>query len=593
MVGRVPYQFNQPVGACRDVNELEFLACIHQTTSTESRVDASIVADDVQRLLISRHGLQVSKRDIEQHVLVDLVGRPDRFPDAVMDLRQMMALLLIPQLVRSGEEQDNLDAGEHERLMHAGSAERGLSSSLFETVLRIILEDSGVDTGEEEYPVLTMGVLRKIFSTYGENNVDDVVLEKMIERADTTRSGGPVMLNPETFQQALTSDVKLYRSEWEDRLSTHFEDVQTAQIERHRRAALASFASIAKLSFSKVTQAGEANELKRVFTFPTIDMDADTFESQSFHVLLIVSVVCFYVGYYNIILPSTLIGCRGSTFACTTLNMFLDWLAILAQLSLSGTAFVLLASLSNHSYHRKTWSTFFKLMGTAVVIPTLATVTVIGFQDVVETKESNSVKWAQFAAFFTAITLVSMQCGQLLSILMPEFDMKKLKSQYLARWLFSSGFHERDTKKAAVFKVNRMVKNALRLHEGEDNVGFDEDMEGLVNRTPYDLAMDRFVDLLTEKEISGGFIWVWKHFFTSRLSQQEGALTVCFVLTRVIGLEPAIQNCEVIYFYCSFPNSLPFRQQVCFLVHGSSAAMLRSGWCWLRSYLLLLLAYQQ
>jgi hypothetical protein len=166
--------FERPVGACRDIKELEFLACLHQTCD-ESRPEASLIAEDIQMLLLSRQGLKVSLEQIEEFILVDLIGNPDKFPDPVMDLRQLVTLLTIPHLESASRE---------DKEKQTTTTTSSSSSSLFETVLRIILDDVGADTGEEEYPVLTVALLKKIFSVYGEENVDEQLFQQMIEKAN-------------------------------------------------------------------------------------------------------------------------------------------------------------------------------------------------------------------------------------------------------------------------------------------------------------------------------------------------------------------------------------------------------------------------
>jgi len=114
--------------------------------------------------------------------------------------------------------------------------------------------------------------------------------------------------------------------------------------------------------------------------------------------------------------------------------------------------------------------------------------------------------------------------------------MSTLRFKTLAIFLFSSGFQERDTKKAAAIKVDKMVRNALTLHENEDeDDGFDQDTEHLVTRTRGDIAVDRFSDLTMKKEVVGGFFWLWKQFFSSELSAQEGV----FFGARFIGCNVA------------------------------------------------------
>jgi hypothetical protein len=59
--------FRRKVGASADVNELEYIAALNQTCEPLCRANGTISSLDVQRFLISRHGLQIShaqSRDI-------------------------------------------------------------------------------------------------------------------------------------------------------------------------------------------------------------------------------------------------------------------------------------------------------------------------------------------------------------------------------------------------------------------------------------------------------------------------------------------------------------------------------------------------
>jgi hypothetical protein len=100
-MSQAPLTFERPSGACRDVKELELLACLHQTC-IENRVDGSLVAEDIHGLLLSRQGLDIGIKEIKSAILlVDLVGNPGRDPAPVMDLPNMVALLTIPHLARA------------------------------------------------------------------------------------------------------------------------------------------------------------------------------------------------------------------------------------------------------------------------------------------------------------------------------------------------------------------------------------------------------------------------------------------------------------------------------------------------------------
>jgi hypothetical protein len=102
-MSQAPLTFERPVGACRDVKELELLACLHQIC-IENHFDGSLVAEDIHGLLLSRQGLDIGMEEIKSAILVDLVGNPGKDPAPVMDLRNMVALLTIPHLARASQE---------------------------------------------------------------------------------------------------------------------------------------------------------------------------------------------------------------------------------------------------------------------------------------------------------------------------------------------------------------------------------------------------------------------------------------------------------------------------------------------------------
>jgi hypothetical protein len=388
-MSRAPLTFERPVGACRDVKELEFLACLHQTCD-ENRVDGSIVAEDIQMLLLSRHGLDVGMEQIENSVLVDLVGNPNRDPAPVMDLRQMVSLLTIPHLLKASNDKE------------VGHTD--IKGDLFQTVFRIIFDDVKADCGEEEYPVLTVSLLKKILSMYGHDDVDEALLDQMIEKANVHHVlDGSIVFTPEAFEYALTSDVQRYKVEWESKLSTHFEDAESSYVARFRRQG-----GLFSTMRNEISQP-QTNKLRRRFTFPQIDLDADTFDSIFFMVILIAAIVTFYVGYYNIWLPSKNIDAEPN-FGWSLLTLLLDWVAILVQLMFSGTAIVLLASIGNHAYNTKRrWTTFFKLLLTSSCIPIMAVLTTLDLGPMISRKSSDAVQWAQSMTFFFAIGMVFCQ----------------------------------------------------------------------------------------------------------------------------------------------------------------------------------------
>jgi hypothetical protein len=135
--------------------------------------------------------------------------------------------------------------------------------------------------------VLTVSLLKSILSFCEESNDDEALLEQMIERANVHHVlEGLIMLTPEAFEYTLTSDIQRYKPEWENKLSTHFEDV----IRRH------GMSFIAKPS-GGTSSKHNAKDLIQRFTFPQINLDADTFDSLPFMVILVGTIVSFYFGF--------------------------------------------------------------------------------------------------------------------------------------------------------------------------------------------------------------------------------------------------------------------------------------------------------
>jgi hypothetical protein len=326
-------QFERPKGAVRDVKELEFLACLHQTCD-ETRVDGSIVADDIVSLLLSRHGIEISKETAEQQILTDLVGKPDKFPDPVMDIRQMVSLLTIPYLIRASKSKkcktDPVLQDLRKSMGVTYSARRKTKiDPIFETVLRIILDDALEGFGrntitDEEWPILDTALLRRIFSNIDEIQVsfqisrrvllymhpcdklipvpfcqvDDSLIQKMIHKAHASSKtlGNPLRLDPHTFMHALTSDVTIYNPDWERKLSTFYDDAHVETTVRSRRTGKTFKQGQTGRLSSRRKKGALEDPLKRRGTLSMIDLDADTYESQAYLVVLVFGSTAFFIG---------------------------------------------------------------------------------------------------------------------------------------------------------------------------------------------------------------------------------------------------------------------------------------------------------
>jgi hypothetical protein len=205
---------------------------------------------------MSRHGIVATGEEVRKLIFRGLAGGDSE--DDCIDLTEVMAILLIPYLVKVVQDQDDtstsstnglsinssgatnkdddtkdifresLFAWERETLEAAAEERlqmRTVHASIISNVLDMILLDC---CGSSTPPPLTKDLLRTIFSYYKEEDLilDDDLLDEMI---DCACAGGEInpedaVLDAKTFARALTNDVQLYNPQNEFRMSTHFED---------------------------------------------------------------------------------------------------------------------------------------------------------------------------------------------------------------------------------------------------------------------------------------------------------------------------------------------------------------------------------
>ena len=215
-----------------------------------------MLATDIVNYLNSRHGIVVDEDVVKQHILVDLSGELELEPAYKLDLVELMALLLIPYLLRDDK-----------------STEKALSQ-----VLDVILH-------ETDSCRLNRDFLKTVLDFHGEVEVDEHVLDGMMEAA----GGEGEVLNVNSLKQALTSDVTNYRTEWTDSLTTHYQDVFNDQNKAARN------------NDEEDPQKDTVNDtlaFQKVWTAPAIDFVADTYRSQTYTVMLWLTLVMVYLSYF-------------------------------------------------------------------------------------------------------------------------------------------------------------------------------------------------------------------------------------------------------------------------------------------------------
>lgn len=179
------------------------------------RTDGTINSADIKKFLISRYGIVVSEEDVTETIMKGFGGGGISEADGdTMDLTEMVAMLLIPTLVRTrrGMEErklSNNNGGEYglghgsvvnqsaKTVDYSGVAHDNITDEsfvirnddpsnkkkLFRYVLQMILSDSGHSTSSP--PAITVDLLRDIFLFYGEKEVavDTELLKGMVEVA--------------------------------------------------------------------------------------------------------------------------------------------------------------------------------------------------------------------------------------------------------------------------------------------------------------------------------------------------------------------------------------------------------------------------
>lgn len=248
-------KFQRPTGASADVSELEFVSALHQTDMNGGvRPDASIQAIDVVNFLSSRYGIRVTPEEVKQTILRGLGGGDG--DDDVIDLAEVVAILIIPELIKAArqitygplrqKERDEFESDwQYEEYMRrfALADARMPDPDVLQVVLNNILQDV---TGSTEPRPLDRQLIRDIFTAYGEDELveNDDIIDEMIAAAkvatsddedggDIEENGGVPILDIKTFARVLTADTQLYDVENETRLTTFYYDCMGTHYSTH------------------------------------------------------------------------------------------------------------------------------------------------------------------------------------------------------------------------------------------------------------------------------------------------------------------------------------------------------------------------
>jgi hypothetical protein len=302
-------------------------------------------ACDIAAFLMSRHGIQVTKKEVAEKIIgtfgectpgmenessiynegtsneqANIHSRSDISPRGCLDLVQILALLFIPLLLKAKQ---NLDQAQQESntlkrvwsIQHHSQKGDKLwpDADIIESVLRMMLHDA---TGDATPRPLTKALIRQLLGFYGEEEASDNehLLDTMVLAAtqddNADIEGDHVLLDQHRFAYAMTHDVQRYDIDFENRVTTNFHDVfLTGEL-------------------------NEGNFVKTVRTLPCIDYTADTFRSKSYVVVLWVAWILTYFSYLHSedILTMTELQCNQSEFWCVLAQGVVNWFTLVFQL---------------------------------------------------------------------------------------------------------------------------------------------------------------------------------------------------------------------------------------------------------------------
>jgi len=475
--------FDQPVGSYADVKELEYVAALMQSGSADE-VDwqnPSIQAQDIQAFLMSRHGLQVEKQHVLQHIFEGLAGGDAQ--DNSIDISELVGILIIPYLVKTVNEKHPELTTRH--LMTSNKLEQykkhqeeleelaADSSSMISLILKIILHHA---TGSTDPQPLTKELLKNIFASYDELGLvkDESLLEEMIQVATDGEPGA--VLDDEAFARGLTSDVGLYDVQSEARVSTHYQDA----FDTTKDATEDQSVMVENVNDEEGGVEDGASKIKpwtKVFTFSQIDFLSGTFRTR-FHYMLAWLALILAIFTYTDLKYNLPIVCDDN-FGCVLGKNILDWLVTLLILVILGTPFVMILTLGNDTYTETIWIHVAGLLGIGFLI--FLPIQIREFNlEIVENfsllyklpdkpDEDNDENWNEIHAISLTLRIANNIVGSLLISLQIQNILsicKHFKYKIDAFYRGSSIHNELKTKTATRKKVYGMMKNAYELHKG-------------------------------------------------------------------------------------------------------------------------------
>ena len=322
----------------------------------------------------------MDEESVRTQILVDLAGEVGENPLHRMDMCQVVALLLIPQLLQLVEtnganvtndtentastRHDTENAStfyqDHENTNAAGRDETE-NTTTDSAALRALQQVVQVLNSTATQPQrISRDMLAELFEMQGELHVSNDILDEMV----TAAGGEGTLLDAHSLTRAITSDIELYNVKWSQSLTTHYQDVfsqkngksvlkKSVALGRSimRRSVTLRENDVLKKNSNEGMQSDEEHTsvkeatrsagttpetfpVKKVYTAPSIDTVADTYLSESYSVIIWVCMVVVYLAYiWDFDLGWSQVDCGDlSEFSCKLINGITRWLGIFIEL---------------------------------------------------------------------------------------------------------------------------------------------------------------------------------------------------------------------------------------------------------------------
>mmetsp|Transcript_18286 Transcript_18286/g.33150 ORF Transcript_18286/g.33150 Transcript_18286/m.33150 type:complete len:1010 (-) Transcript_18286:165-3194(-) len=571
-------RFTRPTGAESDLLELEYISALHQTQAGPVRASGSICDVDVALFLRSRFGVEVSVEDVRRTVLVGLGGEDDE--EGVIDLAELAAVLLIPAILKAVKAGDNATADNDEESTAGGESQQYTllypEPGLLQTVLTMILRDV---TGSSDPPPITAALLKNIFKAYGEEEMasNEALMSEMVEVA-TGGDESTGTLDLEAFSRALTSDISLYDVESEARLTTNYHDVMVAApvtiaarngndeeifVDEMKKKYVSEGdgdeyenrdSSDQFVDETKRKDVDEHSNVKtrKFFSSPAIDMTSCRYDSKLIVVLLWAGFVISYFAYFGPFidksLPTSIIfgDCDRDeeigfeNLGCNVGKSCVQWIFTLLTLAVFGLGYVGFGSIGNSIEAVNAWYRiiaivvvgFFTYFFFFVVYSSSNEVvgTVTTFSEEYEDGYTEEIIAPKSKSYENAVIYVSLMVGSAvlfihLFLLVGSIVIRRENQSLGIISFFTSGGVKAEAriKRAAAYKMNRLIRNALQIHDSSLYNSNNKGRDDTNDETSFGSALVNFsVRGSGELEDVGGFVWTWKKIFNGTLFSQDG-----------------------------------------------------------------------